>query len=148
MQQCLLKKYSLSLYQQRWKIELDFRTIKTYRGMDMLHCQTPEMVEKEIAVNLLAYHLIRATIARGACIKDKEPRYLSFMATVQLMRTTVGMCMTRTGRDLGRLIYPLLMAMTETEVGKRIRPNQPHVIKRRPKAYPFMTKPRKEYVMA
>ena len=141
------KKALAELYQQRWKIELDFRTIKTHMGMEMLRCQTAEMVEKEIAVNLLAYNLIRANIARGACIKYKEPRYLSFMATVQLMRTTVGMCMTRTGKALGELIYPLLLAMTETEIGKRIRPNQPRVIKRRPKAYPLMTKPRKEYVI-
>jgi len=141
------KKVLAELYQQRWKIELDFRTIKTHMGMEMLRCQTAEMVEKEIAVNLLAYNLIRANIARGASIKDKEPRYLSFMATVQLMRTTVGLCMTRTGKSLGELIYPLLMAMTETEVGKRIRSNQPRVIKRRPKGYPLMTKPRYEYVM-
>ncbi len=142
------KKALAELYQQRWKIELDFRTIKTHMGMEMLRCQTAEMVEKEIAVNLLAYNLIRANIARGASIKDKEPRYLSFMATVQLMRTTVGMSMTRTGKALGKLIYPLLMAMTETEVGIRIRPNQPRVVKRRPKGYPLMTKPREEYVVA
>jgi hypothetical protein len=141
------KKSLAELYQQRWKIELDFRTIKTHMGMEMLRCQTAAMVEKEISVNLLAYNLIRANIARGACIQGKEPRYLSFMATVQLMRTTVGMCMTKTGKALGVLIYPLLIAMTETEVGKRIRPNQPRVIKRRPKAYPLMTKPRKEYVI-
>jgi hypothetical protein len=141
------KKALAELYQQRWKIELDIRTIKTHMGMEMLRCQTAKMVEKEIAVNLLAYNLIRANTARGASIKDKEPRYLSFMATVQLMRTTVGLCMTRTGKALGELIYPLLMAMTETEVGKRIRPNQPRVIKRRPKGYPLMTKPREEYVM-
>ncbi len=142
------KKVLAELYQQRWKIELDFRTIKTHMGMEMLRCQTAEMVEKEIAVNLLAYNLIRANIARAASIKDKEPRYLSFMATVQLMRTTVGMCMTRTGKALGKLIYPLLMAMTETEVGTRIQPNQPRVVKRRPKGYPLMTKPREEYVVA
>ena len=142
------KKVLAELYQQRWKIELDFRTIKTHMGMEMLRCQTAQMVKKEIAVNLLAYNLIRANMARGACIKGKEPRYLSFMATVQLMRTTVGLCMTRTGKALGQLIYPLLMAMTETEVGKRIRPNQPRVIKRRPKGYPLMTKPREEYVIA
>jgi len=70
------------------------------------------MVEKEIAVNLLAYNPIRENIARGASIKDKEPRYLSFIATVPLMRTSVGMCMKRTGKALGKLIYPLLMAMT------------------------------------
>jgi len=141
------KKVLAKLYQQRWKIELDFRTIKTHMGMEMLRYQTAEMVEKEIALNLLAYNLIRANIARGACIKDKKPCYLSFMAAVQLMRTTVGMCMTRTGKALGQLIYPLLTAMTETEVGKRIRPNQPRVVKRRPKGYPLMTKLREEYLI-
>lgn len=134
------------LYQQRWKIELDFRTIKTDMGMDMLRCKTAEMVEKEIAVNLLAYNLVRANIARAACINDKKPRSLSFMATVQLMRNAVGLCITKTGKELGKLLYPLLLAMTETEIGKRKRPNQPRVIKRRPKAFPMMTKPRHEYI--
>ncbi len=56
--------------------------------------------------------------------------------------------MRRTGKALGKLIYPLLIAMTETEVGIRIRPNQPRVVKRRPKGYPLMAKSRKEYVVA
>lgn len=42
------------LYQQRWQIEVDFRSIKTHMGMDMLRCKTAEMVKKEIAVNFLA----------------------------------------------------------------------------------------------
>lgn len=140
------KKGLAQLYQQRWKIELDFRTLKTHMGMEMLRCKTAEMVKREIAVNLLAYNLIRGNLARAACIYDNTPRYLSFMAAVQLMRNAVGLCITRTGKALGTLIYPLLMAMTETEVGRRKRPNQPRVIKRRPKPYPLMTKPRNEYV--
>ena len=134
------------LYQQRWKVELDFRTIKTHMGMEMLRCKTADMVNKEIAVHLLAYNLIRANLSRAACLNDKKPRYLSFMAAVQLMRNTSSLCITLSGTLLGKLILPLLLAMTETEVGNRIRPNQPRVIKRRPKAYPMMTKPRNEYV--
>jgi IS4 transposase len=42
-----------SLYKERWKIELDFRAIKTHMGMEMLRCKTPEMVKKEIAVHLI-----------------------------------------------------------------------------------------------
>jgi len=38
--------------------------------MDMLRCKSPEMIEKEIAVNLLAYNLIRANIARA--VKERE----------------------------------------------------------------------------
>ena len=129
-----------------WDIEVDFRSIKTHMGMEMLRCKTAEMVKKEIAVHLLAYNLIRANIARAACLNDKKPRHLSFMAVVQLMRNTTSLCITLTGTALGKIIHPLLIAMAQTEIGQRIRPNQPRVIKRRPKGYPLMTKPRNEYV--
>ena len=33
--------------------------------MDVLRCETPSMVEKEIWMHLLAYNLIRTFIARG-----------------------------------------------------------------------------------
>ena len=138
------KKVLAELYQQRWKIELDFRTIKTNMGMEMLRCKTAAVVNKEIAVNLLAYNLIRTHLAKAALVCDKIPRQLSFMAVVQLIRNTVNLCVTLTGKALEKILYPLLKAMAYTEIGKRSRPNQPRVIKRRPKAYPLMTKPRYE----
>ena len=140
------RKSLAELYLQRWKIEVDFRSIKTHLGMDMLRCQSAEMVKKEIAVHLLAYNLIRANIARAACLNDKEPRHLSFMSAVQLMRNTASLCITLTEIALRKLIPPLLIAMAQTEIGQRNRPNQPRLIKRRPKSYSLMTKPRSEYV--
>ncbi len=134
------------LYQQRWKVELDFRTIKTHMGMEMLRCQSALMVDKEIVVHLLAYNLIRANLGRAAHINDKKPRHLSFMAVVQLMHHTVGLCLIMTGKALEKLLSPLLAAMAHTEIGKRNRPNQPRVVKRRPKSYPLMTKPRNKYI--
>jgi len=80
----------------------------------MLRCQSAEMVKKEIAVHLLAYNLIRANIARAACLNDKE---LSFMSAVQLMRNTASLCLTLTEVAVGKLIHPLLIAMAQTEVG-------------------------------
>lgn len=139
------RKSLAELYLQRWKIEVDFRSIKTHLGMDMLRCKSAEMVKKEIAVHLLAYNLIRANIARAACLSDKEPRQLSFMSAVQLMRNTASLCLTLTEIALKKFIYPLLMAMAQTRIGKQNRPKQPRVIKRRPKGYPLMTKPRAEY---
>ena len=133
------------LYQQRWQIEVDFRTIKTHMGMEMLRCKTTEMIKKEIAVHLLAYNLIRANIARAACLNDKEPRHLSFMAVVQLMRNTSSLCITLTGTALGKMIHPFIKAMAQTEIGQRTRQNQPRVVKRRPKSYSLMTKRRSEY---
>ncbi len=56
-------KQSLALlYSQRWKVELNFRTLKTQMGMEFLRCQTADMVNKEIAVHLLAYNLIRSNL--------------------------------------------------------------------------------------
>jgi len=142
------KKELADLYHQRWKIELDFRTIKTHMGMEMLRCKTPEMVRKEIAVHYLAYNLIRANLARAAITCDKHPRLLSFMAAVQLMRSTASLCMQKTSKALKELLAPLLNAIAYTAVGKGKRKNQPRVIKRRPKSYPLMKKPRDEYLTA
>ncbi len=61
------------------------------------------------------------------------------------MRNTASLCLTLTEIALRKLIPPLLIAMAQTKIGQRNRPNQPRVIKRRPKGYPLMTKPRSEY---
>ncbi|NOR71230.1 MAG: IS4 family transposase, partial [Methylomarinum sp.] len=139
------KKALAELYQERWKIEVDFRTLKTHMGMDMFRCKTADMIDKEIAIHLLAYNLIRVNLARAACINNKLPHHLSFMATVQLMRNMASLCITMTGAVLGKLMPAILMAITQTAVEQQKRPNQPRVIKRRPKAYSLMTKPRIEY---
>jgi len=136
-----------NLYEQRWDVELDFRTIKTDMRLEMLRCKTAKMVDKEIAVNLLAYNLVCANIARSAYASDKEPRHISFMAAAQLMHSFLGLCVTMTSKALEKLLYPLLKAMACTEVGERKRPNQPRVVKRRPKAFSLMTKPREEYAV-
>ena len=54
------------LFLERWNIELDFRSIKCTLNMDILRCQSPEMVEKEIWMHLLAYNLIRGVMAQAA----------------------------------------------------------------------------------
>lgn len=37
-----------ALYARRWQVELDIRNIKTTLGMEVLRCQIPEMVKKEL----------------------------------------------------------------------------------------------------
>ncbi len=44
------KKELTQLYQERWTIELDFRSIKTNMGMEMLRCKSAEMARKEMAI--------------------------------------------------------------------------------------------------
>ncbi len=52
------KKQLKALYKDRWHVELDLRNIKTTLGMDTLSCKTPQMIEKEIWIYILAYNLI------------------------------------------------------------------------------------------
>jgi hypothetical protein len=52
--------------------------------MDLLSCKSPDMVEKEIWVYLLAYNLIRFLMAQAALLAGPIPRQLSFKHTVQI----------------------------------------------------------------
>jgi hypothetical protein len=71
------------LYHQRWLAELDIRAIKIQLGMDVLRCQSPEMVRKEIWTCLRAYNLIRKTILESAKRSDLSPRQIRFTAAMQ-----------------------------------------------------------------
>ena len=46
--------------------------------MDVLRCRSPEMVEKEIWMHVLAYNVIRGGITEAAKAHHKQPRRLSF----------------------------------------------------------------------
>lgn len=81
------KRELMNLYKSRWNIELDIRHIKTTMGMETLSCLSPDMVEKEIWVYLLAYNLIRLIMMESALLCDIIPRQLSFKHTLQLWLT-------------------------------------------------------------
>ena len=133
-----------SIYKERWKIESDFLAIKTHMGMDMLRCKTPEMVQKEIAVHLLAYNIIRGNLAQAAVMNNIIPRQLSFRSAVQLVCQATKQMTVLTGKRLAHALLALLKAMASTSIGLQKRKNQPRAIKRRPKPFPLLTVPRRE----
>ena len=85
--QCVSARALHALYAMRWNIEVDFRVIKSTLQMDVLCCKSQAMVEKEIAVCLLAYNLVRAAMAKAAALKDVLPRSLSFSGAKRLLAT-------------------------------------------------------------
>ena len=136
------KKELTELYTQRWVIELDFRSLKTHMKMDVLRCKSPDMVKKEIAVYLLAYNLIRASIGRAAKVKNQIPRQISFMTTVQIFNEGILRLILLTGKILKYAIDGLLSAIASIPIGQQKRKAQPRAIKRRPKPYPLLKEPR------
>jgi hypothetical protein len=141
------KKEMSSLYQQRWNIEVDLRSIKTHMGMEMLSCLSPEMIKKEIAIYFMAYNLIRSIISQSAVIHEKIPRQISFKGAAQLIvvgaTTLIGMA----SRCITGMVNTILLAISTNAVGIRNQTPQPRAIKRRPKPYPLLTKPRREAVI-
>lgn len=133
-----------SLYQERWKIELDLRSIKTHMGMEMLRCKSPDMVKKEIAIHFMAYNFIRWSLAQAAILNKKIPREISFKSAVQIITEASKQLGNLVGNPLLSALHALLKAMTTTLIGKQKRKNQPRAIKRRPKPFPLLTVPRYE----
>jgi Transposase DDE domain len=130
------------LYALRWHVELDLRAIKTVMQMDVLRCKTPAMVEKEIAVHLLAYNLVRAVMAQAAARANLLPRQLSFKAVLQLLNafeTNLRHCPCR---YLAHRHATLIAGIASCELPHRPGRVEPRAVKRRPKQHWLLTKPR------
>jgi hypothetical protein len=132
------------LFLQRWDIELDFRAIKDVLKMDVLRCQTPEMVRKEIWMHLLAYNLIRGVMVDAAEAHQRVPRRLSFKGALQTMTAFQDALRWATVGDRVRLIQEMLKAISCHEVGDRFGRVEPRANKRRPKPQRFLMEPRRQ----
>lgn len=130
-----------ALYKKRWHVEVDLRNIKTTLGMETLSCKTPDMIEKEMWVYLLAYNLIRLLMAQSALLKNILPRQLSFKHTVQLWLAW-GQQTQATGIHVDEGLLFVLIA--QKTVGNRPGRIEPRAVKRRPKPFPLLMNTREQ----
>jgi hypothetical protein len=115
------------LYLCRWRIEGDLKHLKITMNMDVLRCETVEGVLKELAVFALAYNLVRSAMVESAAAQGVEVDRISL---VDAVRWLIG------AEDLnGAALH----------INPR-RPGrfEPRVVKRRPKQYRLMNRPRAE----
>jgi len=131
------------LYSYRWRIELDFKSIKETMRMDILRGKTPAMVRKEIWAHLLGYNLIRKIMAQSAYVHNKIPRQLSFKLALQAIEAF------RNGNLLSgknvEIYAHLLKMIAYKTVGNRPNRYEPRRVKRRAKSFPKMQKARHLY---
>lgn len=66
------------VYGLRWDVEIDICSYKSTMGMSDLRCRTPENLEREIAVSVLAYNLVCFLMADTAAVLKVHPREISF----------------------------------------------------------------------
>jgi hypothetical protein len=132
------------LYLERWNVELDLRSIKSVMQMDVLRCETPAMVEKEIWMHVLAYNLIRGVMARAAAVHGKEPRCLSFKGALQALEAFREPLQWTRGAHRRQLWESMLQVIAYHEVGDRPNRVEPRAIKRRPKPHRLLNEPRQQ----
>ena len=89
------------LYFQRWSIELHFREIKTTLGLDVLRCVSPTMVRKEIALQRIAYNLIRMLMQRASIVHHVPLRRISFKGTLDSLHHFADAIHALSGSTLG-----------------------------------------------
>jgi hypothetical protein len=130
------------LYHQRWLAELDIRAIKIQLGMDVLRCQSPAMVRKEIWTCLLAYNLIRKTILESAKQSGLSPRQISFTAAMQKVAASWASVLLLSEASLALLVEIDLEHLAHHRVGQRPNRAEPRKVKRRPKPHKLLTEPR------
>jgi hypothetical protein len=132
------------LYYRRWSVELYFRNIKTTMGMDNLRGKSPEMVRKEIVMFAIAHNLIRATMQQAALIHRTDISRLSFKSTVDTLRHYQGVLLSTRNKPCiqKRITEEMLSIIAKEKVPLRENRNEPRALKKRPKGYQLLTKPR------
>ena len=134
----------LKLYRRRWDAELNLRSLKTVLQMDVLRGKTPAMVRKEIWTHFLAYNLIRKVMTQTANKFDIEPWKISFKGALQTLNAFAMPLLTCAKSKLPEMIDDLLLAIARHGVGNRPNRVEPRALKRRPKPYDLLNKPRKK----
>jgi hypothetical protein len=130
------------LYRLRWDAEINLRSLKTMMNMDVLRCQTPAMVRKEIWAHLLAYNLIRTVIAQAAVLHGKHPRQISFTRAMRTLEAFRPQLAHIPDCRLANVYTCMLKAIASHEIANRPDRLEPRQRKRRPKPYKLMNRPR------
>jgi len=138
-----------NLYLQRWQAELTFRNLKSVMQMDILRCKSPEMVQKEILMHLIAHNLIRLLMQEASLVWCVPLQRISFKGALDTFReylTVIGA--NRKGRYAQGVYTRIIAAIAAGQVPERPGRREPRAVKRRPKNHQWLTAPRhlfKEY---
>jgi len=132
------------LYRRRWAIELFFRDIKTTMNMEFLRCQSPVMIEKELAMHIIAYNLVRTLMLEASICYQVPLDRISFKGTVDTLRqwSPIIASLQAKPKRQSSLIAAMLRVIALDQVPLRPNRREPRAVKRRPKAFQLLNKPR------
>ena len=112
-------------------------------GMETLRCLSPKMVHKELEMFFIAYNFIRCLIADAAQVHHAPIERLSFKGTVDSVRQfSAAIAQARSRKKKNQLFARLLELIAKDKVPERPGRREPRAVKRRPKPYQKLNRPR------
>jgi DDE family transposase len=136
----------IAAYARRWRLELCLRDLKTTLGMEVLRCKTPDMVEKELLAYLIAHNLVRCIMAEAVGRYEVALDRVSFKGTIDAVRQySAAMAQARNPKMRRQLWEDLLLNLARDLVPWRPNRQEPRALKRRPKQFPLLNKPRRKF---
>lgn len=145
------KKYGweelVSLYLERWDIELRFRDIKTTMGFEELNVKTPEMARKSLSMAMIGFNLVKAVSQEAADLNNETIRHISFKGALdEIISYSVNFRNRGKHRVKCVELYQNVISLVGDQI-LDIRPfrREPRALKKRPKPFPLLTVPRSEW---
>lgn len=136
-----------ALYCQRWDIELRLRDLKTTMGMELLRTKTPDMARKELAMFVIAYNALRLLMLQASIECGAALWRISFKGTIQIVATWNGRFsgLHHKPKSRAEVFAEMLRQIAQRTVPHRPGRQEPRAIKRRPKPFPSLTTPRRQF---
>lgn len=133
------------LYFQRWTVELHFRELKTFLGMEILRCRSPHMIKRELLMHTIAYNVIRHVMQSASLRNHKPLSRISFKGSLDTLRHWAPIldAARKSPRKQRRLLLDMLRLIAADTILERPGRSEPRAKKRRPKNFQLLTKPRK-----
>ena len=134
------------LYLRRWKVELFLRDIKITMAMDVLRCQTPALIHKELWMHIIAYNLVRLLILQASAPDSIDPTHISFSGTIAALRHwAVVLASAHSPSHREYLLREFFHCLASDKIPRRPNRREPRTLKRRGKNYQFLTQPRSAF---
>ena len=123
----------ICLYHERWEIEIANDELKTHQLARLvdLRSRTPGGVRQEIYGVLLAYNAVRGLMHEAALAEQIDPRRLSFLDSLRIIRDTVADMRNARPEQLPILYKGMLTLIGQCRLPPRDGRINPRVIKRK-----------------
>lgn len=133
-------------YLRRWRLEMCLDDLKTTLGLEHLRCLSPAMIERELLMMLTVHNLIRCIIAEAALEHTVPLDRLSFTGTLHSLRQFCSACAHARSSHHRRALWARMLATIAADT-LPLRPDrwEPRAVKRRPKSYAPLNRPRHLY---